>query len=89
MDSSTIVINKQSTKQLVKNFTNVYPPPKELKECPCNEPFFNLKAIDTNFKITKDILNPANWTKVLVRGKFTKSADYTNCVFEITNADFK
>ncbi len=63
--------------------------PRNFKCCPCAINIMQVETIDTNFKILKDIKNPDNWFRKLIKGSFTKRPDRTECLFEINQQDIK
>jgi hypothetical protein len=80
-------IGPYERRKFIKELTNVSEPPRKLKECPCDYPFFIIYPADSAIKMTKNINDPSNWNKELVKAKFSKSADYTVCIFEVNQSD--
>ncbi|MES2568114.1 MAG: hypothetical protein V4565_14660 [Bacteroidota bacterium] len=76
-------------KRKVRKITNFAPSPRKIKECICNYSSIQISPSDNSFIILKDINNPDNWNKKLVKGSFTKSPDYSDCFFEINQGDIQ
>ncbi len=88
-DTLILQIDPNTANQYIRTTPESAPPPRKLTECPCNAPYISISISDTNFKVIKNINDPSNWTKKLVKGKFTKSPDYTQCYFEINQSDIQ